>query len=400
MDDALLIAMVGLPARGKTYIARRLSRYLSWRGHPTRIFNVGSYRRELVQGHQTQAWFSPDHVEARVIRLNLAMRALDDAFEYLRGDGSVAIYDATNTTRRRRDLVRQRCGEEGVPVLFLEVVCDDEAVVDDNILATKLEAPDYAGMERDAAARDFRARIEHYTRVYETIGDDDSSYVKLIDNGRKTVVNRVHGRVSERALRFLMVLSRVQKPVWLTRHGRSEYNDLDLLGGDPNLTDTGRGYARALAQHVKAHAPEGLQVWTSTLRRTIQTAEPRGYETFQFRRLDEIHAGICEGKSYAQVEAEMPEEYAARKRDKFRYRYPRGESYEELIERMDDVVLELEREHRPTLIIGHQAVLRVLYAYLMGTEREACPHLDIPLHTLLELSADLYELRESRVALG
>jgi broad specificity phosphatase PhoE/predicted kinase len=392
--------MVGLPARGKTYVARRLERYLAWRGHPTRVFNVGAYRREHVGGQQSQQWFSPDNVEARVTRLNLAMRALDDVFDYLQGDGSVAIYDATNTTRRRRELILGRCREEGVAVLFIEVICNDEAVVEDNIHATKLGLPDYAGVDSREAARDFHARIAHYTRVYETLGDDDSSYVKLIDDGRKAVANRIHGEIAERALRFLLVLSRVQRPIWLTRHGRSEYNDRGLLGGDADLTAAGRAYASALAQHVRAVAPPDLQVWTSTLRRTVQTGAPLGMETRTFRRLDEIHAGVCEGMSYAQVEAEMPDEYNARKADKFRYRYPRGESYEELIERVDDVVLELERQDRPTLIIGHQAVLRTLYAYLMGMPREQCPHFDIPLHTLIELSADLYELRERRIELG
>lgn len=31
-----IIAMVGLPARGKTYIAKKLSRYLNWIGINTR----------------------------------------------------------------------------------------------------------------------------------------------------------------------------------------------------------------------------------------------------------------------------------------------------------------------------------------------------------------------------
>jgi 6-phosphofructo-2-kinase/fructose-2,6-biphosphatase 2 len=43
--------MVGLPARGKTYIARKVSRYLTWLGHRSRIFNVGNYRRQNVGTH-------------------------------------------------------------------------------------------------------------------------------------------------------------------------------------------------------------------------------------------------------------------------------------------------------------------------------------------------------------
>jgi hypothetical protein len=39
---------VGLPARGKSFIARKLVNYLTWRGNQCRIFNVGKYRRGLV----------------------------------------------------------------------------------------------------------------------------------------------------------------------------------------------------------------------------------------------------------------------------------------------------------------------------------------------------------------
>jgi hypothetical protein len=48
--DKLVIAMVGLPARGKTYIANKLQRYLSFfHGAPTMVFNVGNYRRDMVR---------------------------------------------------------------------------------------------------------------------------------------------------------------------------------------------------------------------------------------------------------------------------------------------------------------------------------------------------------------
>ena len=43
-----VIAMVGLPARGKTYISRRLSSYLNWIGINTRVFNLGEYRSGIA----------------------------------------------------------------------------------------------------------------------------------------------------------------------------------------------------------------------------------------------------------------------------------------------------------------------------------------------------------------
>jgi broad specificity phosphatase PhoE len=43
-----------------------------------------------------------------------------------------------------------------------------------------------------------------------------------------------------------------------------------------------------------------------------------------------------------------------------RYRYPRGESYEDLIERLEPVIFELERLRNPVLIVAHQATLRCM----------------------------------------
>ena len=41
---------VGLPARGKSYITKKITRYLNWLQHDTRIFNVGERRREAANG--------------------------------------------------------------------------------------------------------------------------------------------------------------------------------------------------------------------------------------------------------------------------------------------------------------------------------------------------------------
>ena len=46
----LAVVMVGLPARGKSYTARHIERYLSWLGYRTGVFNVGEYRRARVGG--------------------------------------------------------------------------------------------------------------------------------------------------------------------------------------------------------------------------------------------------------------------------------------------------------------------------------------------------------------
>ena len=136
------------------------------------------------------------------------------------------------------------------------------------------------------------------------------------------------------------------------------------------------------------------------MRRAVQTANPLGRSSMAWRALDEIDAGVCDGMTYDQIRVQMPDEYEARKQDKFRYRYPRGESYQDVIQRLQPVIIELERTRRPVLIIAHQAVLRALYSYLTGIAPERCPHLSIPLHTVIELSAHAYGTHEERFPLA
>ena len=107
-----------------------------------------------------------------------------------------------------------------------------------------------------------------------------------------------------------------------------------------------------------------------------------------------VPSGACDGMTYEQIEQAMPEEYNARQDDKFGYRYartsfyahlvlwavprttselrvqsnrllmdvlglrcryPRGESYADVIHRLEPVIIELERQRHPVLIVGHQA---------------------------------------------
>ena len=397
-----VLAMVGLPARGKTYIARKVARYLNWLGHPTRVFNVGSYRREFVGAEQSADFFDPDNFEGHRALTELAMRALDDMLAWLDRGGECAIYDATNSTKLRRQIVQDRCRQAGVQLVFIESICDDESVIEANVRETKLTSPDYANTEPEAAADDFRARIANYAKVYEPIDDPDQSYIKIIDVGRQVVLNRIHGYMPAHLAPLLINLNVTRRPIYLTRHGESLYNMRGIIGGDSELSLKGEGYAKHLAAFIRTHAPREAEavVWTSSLRRSICTAKQLTAKPVAWRALDEIDAGICDGMTYDQIKRDMPDVYAARKADKFRYRYPRGESYEDVITRLEPVIIQLERQRHPVLVISHQAVLRALYAYLVDKPASECPKLPIPLHTVIQLTPTAYGCEEQRIHLG
>ena len=68
--------------------------------------------------------------------------------------------------------------------------------------------------------------------------------------------------------------------------------------------------------------------------------------------------------------------------NKLGYRYPRGESYLDVISRLDPLVQELESYQEPVLIVGHQGVLRLIYAYFTGMDRTEACNASIPLNTV------------------
>jgi 6-phosphofructo-2-kinase/fructose-2,6-biphosphatase 2 len=45
-----------------------------------------------------------------------------------------------------------------------------------------------------------------------------------------------------------------------------------------------------------------FQVWTSTLKRTIQTAQDLPYTKLTWKSLDELDAGVCDGMTYEEIE--------------------------------------------------------------------------------------------------
>ena len=45
--------MVGLPARGKSYLSAKAVSFLKWQGLTAEVFNVGRYRREQTSVEQS-----------------------------------------------------------------------------------------------------------------------------------------------------------------------------------------------------------------------------------------------------------------------------------------------------------------------------------------------------------
>lgn len=44
------IYKIAVPARGKSYISKKIYRYLNWLGFNTQVFNIGNFRRKYLKG--------------------------------------------------------------------------------------------------------------------------------------------------------------------------------------------------------------------------------------------------------------------------------------------------------------------------------------------------------------
>uniref|UniRef100_A0ACD5TKZ7 Uncharacterized protein n=1 Tax=Avena sativa TaxID=4498 RepID=A0ACD5TKZ7_AVESA len=403
-DRKLAIVLVGLPARGKTFTAVKLTRYLRWLGHETKHFNVGKYRRLKHGANQSADFFRPDNQEGIEARNEVAALAMEDMIDWMHGGGQVGIFDATNSTSKRRQML-MKMAEGNCKIIFLETICNDRNIIERNVRLKIQQSPDYADQpDYEAGLQDFLERLTNYEKVYEPV--EEGSYIKMIDmvkgEGGQLQVNNISGYLPGRIVFFLVNSHLAPRPILLTRHGESLHNVRGRVGGDTVLSEDGELYAKKLANFIEKRlkSEKTATIWTSTLQRTILTATPIvGFPKIQWRALDEINSGVCDGMTYEEIKKIMPEEYESRKKDKLRYRYPRGESYLDVIQRLEPVIIELERQRAPVVVISHQAVLRALYSYFADRPLREVPDMEMPLHTIIEIQMGVTGVEEKRYKL-
>lgn len=292
----------------------------------------------------------------------------------------------------------------------------------------KLRGPDYKDKDPESSYEDFKKRVKAYESAYVPLGayeeEKRMQYIKMIDVGRKVVHYQLQGFLTGGIASYLSTFNLSPRQIWITRHGKSVDNCLGKIGGNSDLTDEGRNYATALYNFIGDkrkeweedqkkrileenplpprpgdHTPpypdllgdlneKNFCVWTSMLKRGVQTAEvfdqDDDYDVKHWEMLNELNAGDFEGLTYDEIASRHPQEYAKRVKDKLHYIYPGvgGEGYLQVISRLRDMVREIERIKDHVLIIGHRSIARVLMAYFMDLTRDDIADLDVPLGML------------------
>lgn len=234
LEQPVVIAMVGLPARGKSYLVKMLIRYLRWSGFETEVFNVGSYRREIGLVSADSSFFDNSNKSAQKVREEMAMMVQETMYTWLHetttaldsvtGESHfdkrrVAIFDATNTTINRRQALADKAKEQNVFLLFVESICNDQAVLNRNY-DMKLQNEDYRGMDPQTAKEDFLCRVHAYEKVYETIVDTEDnggiSYIKLENVGEKMITRNCSGYLPSQVAFYLQNVHIQPRKIYLT----------------------------------------------------------------------------------------------------------------------------------------------------------------------------------------
>ena len=283
-SDTLAIVMVGQPGRGKTFLATKLARYLAFFHHTEcKTFSPSMIRRRRHGCFQPASFFDPDNEEAAAQRFQCSKEAMAELKAWLKGgERRVAIFDASNTTRERRQWVfneLQPCVSMPHHVMFVERLVEDHALIaqihrntEANISAGRTS--DYKDVPVEEAIADVRQRFAHYEKKYEKMENTSLSWIQSIDGGRGLKANNIRGFLPGRMMQYINSLHPIRRNIYLSRHGQSEYNVLSKIGGDSKLSPLGREYAAKLgdfAEKVIMKDDLHARLWTSTLARTVET---------------------------------------------------------------------------------------------------------------------------------
>jgi len=166
--------------------------------------------------------------------------------------------------------------------------------------------------------------------------------------------------------------------------GSTTLGEADLDSGDEWLQ-------RLLGQFVEKRIPkqkEELIIFTSTAPEASHTIEfVTTAKTMQSTLLTPLNLGDCTGMSKLEISQNMPEIWQNWKDNCFHYRLPNGESYSDLVQRLDPFILQLERFTVPVIVVAHETILQVLYCYFKGKQVQEAPMLHVPKWTVIEMAS-------------
>jgi probable phosphoglycerate mutase len=134
---------------------------------------------------------------------------------------------------------------------------------------------------------------------------------------------------------------------------------------DVDLSALGARQARVTARRI-AQQWQPAAIYTSPLRRCVQTAEPIGsacgLPATVLGDLNDVHYGDWEWRTYDEVRAQWPALFERWFRTPHLVRFPNGESLQDLVARASNVIRFVCERHREeaVVVVGHSSCNRAL----------------------------------------
>lgn len=160
--------------------------------------------------------------------------------------------------------------------------------------------------------------------------------------------------------------------LYIIRHGETAHNAAGRLQGhvDVALAERGRRQAAAAALVLRGRPIAGL--YSSDLLRARQTAEIIGDElglpVKLEPRLREVNVGEWGNLTAAEIQSKHPEVLQQMRRAPEQTRYPGGESYGELADRVMAALTDIANAHasQAVAVVTHGGALRAIMSWQLG----------------------------------
>ncbi|MFL0250661.1 alpha-ribazole phosphatase [Clostridium neuense] len=179
--------------------------------------------------------------------------------------------------------------------------------------------------------------------------------------------------------------------LFLIRHGQTDWNVKGKIQGsrDTELNDTGIKQAEELSNMILKNNYKFSKIYSSPQKRALKTAEilsrVTNVEQVAIEGLKEINFGEWEGMSWKEVKEKYPMEYEKWYINRRYTKPPKGESYQEMLERVLAVLHRIINENRDDVaIVTHSAVIMSIQCYLTNT----------PFHKMLNFKTDNTSITE------
>lgn len=157
----------------------------------------------------------------------------------------------------------------------------------------------------------------------------------------------------------------------LIRHGQTHWNAIKRYSGfsDVLLDKIGKLQAKKLHKRLKHVRVD--KIYASDRRRAIQTAKIV-FKDKEFKKicgLREIHFGIFEGLTYAQVMNKYPVVYKQWLKDPYSINIPKGESLLKFKKRIISVVKKiiLKNKNKTVALVCHGGAISVILNHILKT---------------------------------